>query len=98
MPAADLPPGICGSALLLPFHQGLAEALLHGTDRFDELELLAFGALAIDQLPTVGWRLGHPVRVGVAGSGLAVRFGHDPDGAVRPHLRHATASGFGLEV
>ncbi len=65
--------GAFGSAydLLLPLQrEGLAEAFLDGAQRFHELELLAFGTLAIDQLPTVRRGLGHPVGVGAAGAAL----------------------------
>ena len=64
------------------FH-GFLESLLHRPESLDELELLAFRSLAVDQGPAVRLALSDLVGVRVEWSGLALLF--------RCHCDHAMA-------
>src|SRR5262245_5144163 len=71
------------------FH-GFLESLLHRPERLDELELLAFRSLAVDQGPAVRLALSDLVGVCVEWSGLALLFRCHCDHAIGFYLSHAS--------
>ena len=74
------------------------EDALHRPQRLDELKLLAFEALAIDQPPSVRLAFGDTVAVRLDRCGQPLLLGRHSDDAVGSDLRHSASCRFRFEI
>ena len=74
------------------------EDALHWAQRLNELELLAFGAFAIDQAPSIRLAFRDSVAVRLDRGGKPFLLGRHSDDAVGSDLRHSASRRLGLEI